>query len=97
MISNGMVEDYPRLEIAAVSALLPTDSTHAVVEIDLDVDGHRSARAVMLEATPLPRRGGLRWWWRCPRCGTRRAHLYLREDVACRECLGVRHASQYRR
>ena len=96
MISNGMIEDHPRLGIAAVSALLPADSNHAVVEIDVDVDGHRAARSVMLEATPLPRRGGQRWWWRCPRCGRRRGHLYLVGDVVCRECAGIRYASQYR-
>jgi len=95
MISSGMTEDHPRLGIAAVRSLLPTDSTQAALDIEFEVDGQRCVRRVMLDATPLPRRGGLRWWWRCPVCGRRRAHLYLLSDVECRECGGVKYSSQY--
>ena len=95
MISSGTTEDHPRLGIAAVRSLLPTDSTEAALDIDFEVDGQRRVRRVMLEATHLPRRGGLRWWWRCPVCSRRRAHLYLLSDLECRVCGGVKYASQY--
>jgi hypothetical protein len=41
--------------------------------------------------------GGLRWWFLCPRCATRRAKLYVRlggRHFACRECHRLRYTSQ---
>lgn len=40
--------------------------------------------------------GRLRWWWRCPTCGCRRAALYVATTGAlrCRKCLHLAYWSQ---
>lgn len=43
-----------------------------------------------------PNFGGVRVWFQCPRCGTRRGKLYLppgRERFACRECYDLQYRS----
>lgn len=36
---------------------------------------------------------GVQLWLLCPRCGSRRAHLYhVRSGLACRRCLGIGYA-----
>jgi len=58
--------------------------------------GHEAVR-VHFETTFQPL-GGLRWWFLCPRCGNRRAKLYIRISahfpIACRECHRLRYTSQ---
>ena len=95
MISRSLVEDTPRLGIADVRSVLAEGVDEAVLELDLDVDGQRLVQKVVLTATPLPQPGAQRWWWKCPRCGQRRGHLYLVGDVLCRRCALVGYASQY--
>ena len=49
-----------------------------------------------LESTLTPL-GGLRWWWLCPRCGKRRAWLYMPPRAnfwACRVCHDLKYRSQ---
>ena len=96
MISGKLVEALPRIKPAAVGMLLPTDTDQAAVVLEVDLDGQVLVRNVTLSATPLPRRGGMRWWWLCPRCGRRRRHLYLVEDVLCRTCARACYLSQRR-
>ena len=48
--------------------------------------------------TTLPHLGGVRYWWRCPRCGRRRRVLYAhptsgRERFMCRRCQDLRYYS----
>lgn len=95
MISNRFTEEVPRIEIADVRSLLPTDGCEIVLDLDVSVHGRSHSQVVTLTSTRLPRRGGRRWWWRCPLCGGRRAHLYLLVDVRCRVCSGVKYSSQY--
>lgn len=43
-----------------------------------------------------PHFGGVRVWFECPRCGTRRGKLYLppsQQRFACRECYGLQYRS----
>lgn len=40
-----------------------------------------------------PRYGGQRYWWHCPRCGRRCAHLYGGHPFLCRQCHGLTYAS----
>lgn len=39
--------------------------------------------------------GGVRWWYVCPECKTRKAALYLSGiSLCCRQCAGIHYASQ---
>jgi len=60
--------------------------------VEVEISGG-PRRVASLTSTP-DHNGGTRWWWICPCCGRRRAHLYLVEDVICRECAGIKYASQ---
>lgn len=40
-----------------------------------------------------PHYGGQRYWWLCPRCGQRCAHLYGGHPFLCRRCQGLTYAS----
>jgi hypothetical protein len=51
---------------------------------------------VTLEAVPQPF-GGVRWWWRCSGCGSKRRSLYLVPNalvVRCRRCFRLGYLSQ---
>jgi hypothetical protein len=53
-------------------------------------------QTLRLVAVPM-RFGGVRWWWSCPRCETRRAALYNpsgRGGWACRTCYRLAHPVQ---
>jgi len=95
MISGKFIEDLPRIGTTDVRRLLPEKADEVELELDVDMEGQHLVQLVLLTATPLPRRGGLRWWWRCPACGQRRTHLYLAETVRCRSCTGAGYLSQY--
>ncbi|AYN29013.1 hypothetical protein D8682_19710 [Buttiauxella sp. 3AFRM03] len=46
-------------------------------------------------AATHPARGGLRWWFVCPQCHTRRTALYVTPAaLICRQCAGLHYASQ---
>lgn len=66
------------------------------MDVDQEIDGIGHHQTLQLTSTEIGRHGGRRWWWRCPRCGRRRMHLYLADGASCRSCLGIRYASQYR-
>jgi len=58
---------------------------------DGELEGGAIARFV---ATPC-HFGGQRWWFECPACGTRAAHLYLRRArLECRRCADLTYYSQ---
>jgi len=97
MISTRFVEDVPRLDVADLRGAIPSVEQDASVELEVDIDGVVFSAPLSLTSTAMSRARGRRWWWICPRCGKRRAHLYLSGDVACRQCFTLRHASQYRR
>lgn len=46
---------------------------------------------VTWDETPF---GGLRAWWRCPRCSARVKHLYF-DALVCRRCSGVEYACDH--
>ncbi len=61
-----------------------------------DRDGWPQDAVVEVVATPHPLYG-VRWWLRCPRCGTQRGKLYVpRSGPACRCCLGLGYRRQKR-
>jgi hypothetical protein len=61
--------------------------------------GQRRVRAVLLQVTTTPQPlGGVRRWWRCPRCGRRCGLLVATNPeapIGCRLCLNARYASDY--
>jgi len=89
--------DVPRLDVRQAAALLPSNRQTAELELAVQVDGQQQVHRVSLSSAPLPRRGGRRWWWRCPRCGRRVVHLYPTNGLVCRTCAGLRYCSHYRR
>lgn len=66
-----------------------------VVRSDEEYSAAPTIQCVELERTQC-RYGGSRPWLRCPRCGVRRAVLYLAEDThfGCRGCMRLVYASQ---
>lgn len=55
-----------------------------------------TAQAVPLIAAPMGVHAGLRWWWRCPRTGDRRASLFLPDgagEFLSRRAHGLRYSS----
>ena len=94
MISRGFVEDLPRLDVAFAREFF---LDNALLDVEVDVDGEHVIQHVQLTSTPMPRRGGRRWWWRCPACRRRAGHLYPTAGLVCRRCAGLAYASQYRR
>ncbi len=39
--------------------------------------------------------GGVRYWFKCPLCNTKRSRLYLHnQDIKCRNCVGIPYQSQ---
>ena len=89
MISARFTHEVPRIGVEVARNLITAGINAVEVEIS---NGHRRV------ATLIPtsnHNNGTRWWWVCPRCGRRRAHLYLVDDVICRECAGIKYASQY--
>ncbi|MCX8959453.1 hypothetical protein EHW65_20100 [Erwinia psidii] len=54
----------------------------------------RQTKVEQLSATS-PGYGGVRWWYVCPSCQTRRTTLYLNDNaLVCRQCAGIHYASQ---
>lgn len=47
--------------------------------------------------TTRPKYGGVRWWYVCPVCKTRKGALYVSDSaLQCRQCAGIHYASQSR-
>jgi 5-methylcytosine-specific restriction endonuclease McrA len=66
------------------------NAIHVVPAERPDDPGQRVALVVTPDA-----RVGWRLWLLCPRCGSRRVHLYpVRAGVLCRACAGVRYGEQ---
>lgn len=100
MISTQFLEEVPRLAVGDVGPILAQNGDPGediTVEVDVEIDGHAYQQLLALTPTGLGSHGGHRWWWKCPRCGKRRLHLYLAGEAACRTCLRIRYSSQYRR
>ncbi len=87
----GFTDEVARVAVADVRPLLPRHVEPLTVEIEIPVDGNAIVERVELTTTELPRRGGIRWWWLCPACGSRRLHLYLVGRVCCRDCAGLKY------
>jgi len=83
-----VIEDTPRLALAQLKALTfwPRIREAGWVRVRLELDGvDVSARIeIQFDRTPF----GARAWLKCPICGSRRVHLYLKENgLGCRGCL----------
>jgi hypothetical protein len=67
-------------------------STFAGSTPGVSIDGTRLALA-----WDAPMEGVERPWFVCPGCGRRCRHMYLRDRVACRQCLRLDYASRHLR
>ena len=91
-----LVEDEPRLSIEDLRALPGwAEATAAgVTRVEVlhpDIGVVNVTVGITSDAATF----GRRWWLSCPRCGTRRRHLYLHDDgLACRKCAGVIYFAQ---
>jgi hypothetical protein len=67
-----------------------------VLPITAHVGGGTVRDEVTLEAVPQPF-GGVRWWWRCAGCNSRRRSLYVAPNALvarCRRCFELAYLSQ---
>ena len=82
------VEEVGRVPIAALSPKLGRPEAAGL-------RGLPPGAALQAEAA-VANTGRLRWWWRCPTCGRRRAALFLAPAGAlrCRKCLRLTYWSQ---
>ncbi|HEU6450617.1 MAG TPA: hypothetical protein VFT57_04300, partial [Gemmatimonadaceae bacterium] len=92
------MQEATRLEakVAATQAGLATVQGTWVLRVNIPVKAVIASELVTVEAVPQPF-GGVRWWWRCPECGTRRRSLFvtpLNAMPRCRRCLGLAYESQ---
>jgi len=81
------LEDLPSVDIRRLKA----KGMFSVGQIEaLEVDSKR-----IKLSTTKPKYGGIRYWFVCPQCLTRRVCLYrLRGHWKCRECTGLQYRSQ---
>ena len=66
------------------------------IRVAYQIDGLRAACAVDL-LRDEPNFGGVRWWFSCPECGSRRRKLYVSPGclrLGCRNCRGLAYRSQ---
>src|SRR3954452_15682252 len=83
------VEEVRRLGAKVTADYHKVDPSVSPVLVNL----HDTGQLAKLEAAPC-RFGGVRWWWRCPSCGVKRAYLYRSTARwACRSCLRLAYAS----
>ena len=80
-----------------ISCRMAPGAVPGAVHVALSGFGTRREYTVRVETTS-PHFGGLRFWFRCPRCQARRRALYAAPRsllFACRACLGLTYPSQW--
>jgi hypothetical protein len=90
-----VVEDTPRISTADLRNLpsWPRMRARGVANVNLDIGGR--IVPVRIELVHDVATFGLRSWLRCPSCGSRRRHLFLRDaDMGCRRCFGLLYHEQ---
>lgn len=75
-----------------VDVFLLCRAQESVMLLYQQADGKPSLQRVWLNSTAMPRWGGVRWWWHCPRCG-RRCRILYGLPFFCRRCHGLTYAS----
>jgi hypothetical protein len=87
------VETVPRLDLSDLRSLPGWERMIERGHVHLFVDGRPAE--INLCADHVAARGGLRWWWSCPMCHSRRRHLFvLRGSVLCRRCHHLHYQEQ---
>lgn len=67
------------------------------ISLDYEYHGQPVAPYLVRWTTTNPHFGGVRYWWRCPRCGRRCATLYGGRYFLCRMCQRLAYASSQSR
>ncbi len=89
-LTVGEVVPVTTMEVVRAANL---DPAAPALRLSYRVD-QRANADFWLEPAPQPF-GGVRWWFRCPRCGRRRARLYaIGGSLQCRECARLVYATQ---
>ena len=100
------VEDCTRADATAMLAKsrghnLDDNLAALPVTVSWTEYGQTHVRSLLLPVTTTVQRfGGVRRWWRCPKCGRRRRVLLMSSEgsaiaVACRRCLGAVYSADY--
>ena len=84
----------PETAKSSINFKLNTTTSNKYLEI-----GYMCNDDTMKYPTPLemtrPNYGGVRWWFRCPRCGKRCSALYIKSKYFwCRKCNNLTYRSQ---
>ena len=95
MIAPRHVEDAVGLSVGQLQSLLPPATGEGPLEMDIKVEVDGTAIQQRLELSTTRQRLGGRWWWTCPTCKRRCAHLYvLQGGLTCRLCARLRYRCQ---
>lgn len=83
---------------ASGSVALSKVTRNATITITADSNGYRAeidGKIIPLKVCVTEAGYGVRSWYCCPHCDSRRASLFIgASDIACRECWGIHYASQ---
>jgi hypothetical protein len=106
---RGLVEDWLETDVASLPRPRPKLADirfqHLTAALTTELPNlKKTMQSVELEIT-RPHFGGVRYWYRCPRCQARRRKLYTYYDFldrsprpyACRVCLNLFYEVQYRK
>jgi hypothetical protein len=63
------------------------------VQLDYSYQGQPVEPYLVRWTTTTPHYGGRRYWWLCPACSRRCAHLYGGHPFLCRECHGLTYST----
>jgi hypothetical protein len=100
------VQQVSRAILAEISISAPGDDLQPISGISLRRIGDTQLLAelpggesvVIWLATTATQFSGVRWWYVCPECKTRRSALFLSGLSFCRrQCVGIHYASQSKR
>ncbi|HEJ7887081.1 TPA: hypothetical protein SMI12_004090 [Serratia liquefaciens] len=101
---TGDVIGIGRGTLSEISASAPESDLQAVNGIGVRSTGDSlittlpGGHSVTVSLTTTrPKYGGVRWWYVCPVCKTRKGALYVSDSaLQCRQCAGIHYASQSR-
>lgn len=93
LATTHSLEDYPRLSISRYKdQLRPSDKVPAIT-LSYSFK-HQNYQYDISVTTTACNYGGVRYWWKCPKCYKRVGVLYCAGLYVCRHCIGAKYQSQ---